>query len=87
MKTALAFLALLLLGACNAEERAHVVKLDKGGYAGAADSAISEATRQALRHRVLAQAGGAVGVAPAMGIADMPSGEAAPTGRILGQSY
>ena len=48
-----------LLAGCNADERAHAVKLDKGVYRGASDTQLSDATRAALKERVQNQRFGA----------------------------
>ncbi len=80
-------LGLALLSGCIAEERDHVVRLDKGGYAGAADQAISEATRNGLRSRVALQAEGPAKVAVPTAEAALPMGEAAASGRIAGQKF
>ncbi|MGE5504125.1 MAG: hypothetical protein ACM31L_06845 [Actinomycetota bacterium] len=88
MRTLLAAAAVLLLAGCNADERGHVVKLGKGGYAGPADTEIGEATRQALASRVTLQAGGPVGLAQALAPSEPPAGGAAPIdGRMAGQNY
>ncbi|MDO8606600.1 MAG: hypothetical protein Q7R40_08695 [Phaeospirillum sp.] len=80
-------LGLVLLAGCNAEERGHAIKLDKGVYAGASDSVLSDATRLALNQRMIWQTDGPARVATATGPAAMPSGTAAVTGRMAGQNY
>lgn len=83
---AVAVLALVLAG-CNADERAHVVKLDKGVYAGAADTQLSDATREMLKNRAQFQRFGA-DLHQALRPATAPMGGAAPvTGRAAGQNY
>ena len=87
MRPLLAALALVLLAGCNAEERSHVVKLDKGGYAGRADSVLSDSTRLALRQRVtLLSDGPAEVMIPAAAAILAPAATPA-TGRISGQNY
>ncbi len=80
-------LGLALLSGCIAEERGRVVRLDKGGYAGAADQTISEATRDDLRKRVDVQAEGPAKVAVPTTEATLPMGEATASGRIAGQKF
>lgn len=80
-------LGLAVLAGCNAEERGHVVRLDKGEYKGMADTAIPDSTRDALRQRIAWQSEGPAKVAVSAGIAVMPSGEAKPSGRIAGQKF
>jgi len=88
MKAALpVLLALALLSGCIAEERGHAVKLGKGGYAGSPDTEITDATRLALRSRMASQADGMAEVAVPAGLPDLPPGQAAPSGRIAGQTY
>lgn len=87
MKAFVAIMAVIVLAGCNADERGHAVKLDKGGYAGKADTALSDATREALRSRALWQSDGPAKVAASAGIAVMPTGEAAASGRIAGQKF
>ena len=87
MKPIFAALCVLLLAACNAEERGHVVRLDKGGYKGAADAAVSEATLQSLRARIALQSEGPARVAINAGPAMLPQGESQPQGRLVGQKF
>jgi hypothetical protein len=76
-----------LLAGCTADERAHVVKLDKGVYAGAADTQLSEATREALKLRVQSQRFGA-DLNQSLRPAALPEGGTAPAeGRMAGQNY
>ncbi|OAN44793.1 hypothetical protein A6A04_08230 [Paramagnetospirillum marisnigri] len=77
----------ILLVGCNAEERGHVVRLDKGGYKGMADTAISDATRDALRARQAWQSEGSSRAVTAQGGGLIPTGEAQATGRIAGQRF
>jgi outer membrane murein-binding lipoprotein Lpp len=86
-RTIAAILGLVLLSGCIAEERSHPVRSDKGGYAGTADQAISDATRDTLRRRVAAQAEGPAKVMVQTEPAVMPMGETAPSGRIAGQKF
>jgi len=79
--------ALLVLTGCIADERGHAVKLGKGGYSGPPDTEIGDATRLALRSRVLAQAGGPAVVAVDADAAEIPQGQTVPSGRITGQRY
>lgn len=80
-------IALALLAGCNADERAHVVKLDKGVYAGAADTQLSDATRDALKNRVQNQRFGA-DLHQALRPAAAPmGGTASVDGRMAGQNY
>ncbi|CAA7616649.1 conserved exported hypothetical protein [Candidatus Terasakiella magnetica] len=80
-------LGLGLLAACNAEERAHVVKLDKGGYAGPQDGEITDTVRTALGLRIALQSEGPGRVAVVPGIGEMPEGQSPITGRIAGQKF
>lgn len=83
---AVAVLALALAG-CNADERAHAVKLDKGVYRGAADTQLSDATRAALNDRVQNQRFGA-DLHQALRPAAAPGGPTvAVDGRVAGQNY
>ena len=83
----LAALALVLLVGCNAEERAHVVKLDKGGYAGAADAILSDSTRLALRQRVALLTDGPAEIMVPAGTAILAPANTPASGRISGQNY
>ena len=83
----LAALALILLTGCNAEERSHVVKLDKGGYAGRADSVLSDSIRLALRQRVALQSDGPAEVMVPGAAAVLVPANTPATGRIAGQNY
>jgi hypothetical protein len=76
--------AVLALAGCKAEEQGRQVKLDKGSYAGFRDGEITPATRQALTTR---QARQSDGVARLTAEGPIPTGEAAPAGRIAGQNY
>ncbi|RAU22333.1 hypothetical protein CU669_09455 [Paramagnetospirillum kuznetsovii] len=87
MKPLAVMLGLVLLVGCNADERGHVVCLEKGVYKGKADTQISDATRTDLRQRIALQSEGPARVATPPGMAVMPSGEAAATGRIAGQKF
>lgn len=80
-----AILGLGLLAGCNAEERGHVVKLDKGGYAGAPDNVLPDATRLTLRNRAMGQSDGAADIA--VGDGPEPDGATPASGRISGQNY
>lgn len=79
----------LLLGACNADERAHVVRLDKGGYKGTPDTGLSDQARQALALRIAYQAVPAatlsLPVPPLEGAVPPESGTV--DGRMAGQNY
>jgi len=75
----------ILLSGCIAEERGHVVKLDKGFYAGPPDTAISDATRLALRSRMAGQSDGAAQLAAGDG--PIPASAIPVSGRIAGQNY
>lgn len=79
--------SLALLAGCNADERAHAVKLDKGVYQGAADTPLSNATRDALMARVQNQRFGA-DLHQALRPAQAPGGTpVAVDGRMAGQNY
>ncbi|HLO75779.1 MAG TPA: hypothetical protein VK196_04915 [Magnetospirillum sp.] len=79
--------ALGLLAGCNADERAHVVKLDKGTYAGAADTQLSDATRAVLRERAQLQRFGA-DLHQALRPSEPPPATAVTVdGRMAGQNY
>ncbi|MGE5516629.1 MAG: hypothetical protein ACM31D_12495 [Bacteroidota bacterium] len=76
-----------LLAGCNADERAHVVKLDKGVYQGAADTPLSNGTRDALLARVQNQRFGAE-LHQALRPTQAPDGApVAIDGRVAGQNY
>lgn len=76
-----------LLAGCNADERAHVVKLDKGVYTGAADSRLSDATRAELRERVQNQRFGA-DLHQALRPVEAPGRASVNVdGRVAGQNY
>lgn len=77
-------LAVLALAACKGEEMGRQVKLDKGTYMGLRDGEIDPSTRQALQHRI---AGQNDGIARLATNGPIPTGEAAPTGRIAGQKF
>ncbi len=85
MKPLAVLLGLILLGGCNAEERSHVVKLEKGGYTGTADGVLSDATRLTLRQRMAWLTDGPAEVAAGDGPA--PTATATVSGRITGQNY
>jgi hypothetical protein len=83
--TALA--ALALLAGCNSDERAKVVKLDKGVYRGAADTQLTDAARTALNQRVQQQRFGA-DLNQALRPAAAPEPKAVTVeGRVSGQNY
>lgn len=82
-----ALVTLALLAGCNADERGHVVSLDKGVYKGAADTQLSDATRETLKQRTQFQRFGA-DLNQALHPAQAPA--AAPVaieGRVSGQNY
>ncbi|MGE5476387.1 MAG: hypothetical protein ACM3Q1_07015 [Bacteroidales bacterium] len=79
--------AALLLAGCNADERAHVVKLNKGVYEGAPDTQLSDATRSTLKDRVQNQRFGA-DLHQALRPAEAPGGASVTVdGRMTGQNY
>lgn len=84
--TCLAAMAALLAG-CNAEERAHAVKLDKGVYRGATDTQLSDPARAALKERAQFQRFGA-DLHQALRPVEAP-GHATVTvdGRVAGQNF
>lgn len=76
-----------LLAGCNADERAHVVKLEKGVYRGATDTQLSDATRDALKARIQNQRFGA-DLHQALRPAQAPGGAPVTVdGRMAGQNY
>ncbi|BAE51477.1 hypothetical protein [Paramagnetospirillum magneticum] len=81
---ATAVLCLLALAACKGEEMGRQIKLDKGTYAGLRDGEITPATRESLQQRIASQNDGIARLATS-GV--IPTGEAAPTGRIAGQKF
>jgi hypothetical protein len=81
---ATALLCLLALAGCKGEEMGRQLKLEKGTYAGFRDGEITPATREALQQRITSQSDGIARLAT-NGV--IPSGEAAPTGRIAGQKF
>lgn len=84
--TVLATLAVVLVG-CNANERGRVVKLNKGVYHGAADTQLSDATREKLNERVAFQRFGA-DLKQRINPATPPEGKAVTIeGRVSGQNY
>jgi hypothetical protein len=79
--------AMALLAGCNADERGHVVKLDKGVYRGTPDTPLSDATRGQLLQRAQFQRFGA-DLNQALRPAAAP--DATPVaieGRVSGQNY
>lgn len=76
--------AVLALAGCKADEQGRQIKLDKGSYAGFQDGEITPATRQALLDRQVRQSDG---IARLTAEGPIPTGEAAPTGRIAGQKF
>lgn len=48
-------ICVVLLAGCNADERARPISLEKGSYRGAADTELSDATRQNLAKRTALQ--------------------------------
>lgn len=76
--------AVLALAGCKAEEQGRQVKLDKGTYAGPRDTEVSPAARLALQQRI---AGQNDGIARLTTNGPIPTGEAAPAGRIAGQKF
>ncbi|KIL98658.1 hypothetical protein CCC_02108 [Paramagnetospirillum magnetotacticum MS-1] len=84
MKPLAALLVILALAGCKGEEMGRQVKLDKGTYAGPKDTEISPMTREALRQRIASQNDGIARLATD---GPIPSGEAAPAGRIAGQRF
>lgn len=82
---ALATLAVLLSG-CNADERGHVVSLQKGIYQGASDTPLSDATRDRLKQRVQFQRFGA-DLNQALQPAQAPMAGTAIEGRVAGQNF
>ena len=76
--------AALALAACKADEQGRQVRLDKGTYAGPRDGEIAPDIRQALLTRLARQSDG---IARLTTEGPVPTGEAAPTGRIVGQKF
>ncbi|MBC7953957.1 MAG: hypothetical protein H7Z12_19330 [Rhodospirillaceae bacterium] len=81
-----ALVTLVLLAGCNADERGHVVSLDKGVYKGAADTQLSDATRETLKQRAQFQRFGA-DLNQALRPDQAPMAGAAIEGRVSGQNY
>ncbi len=81
---AAALTALLVLAGCKGEEMGRQIKLDKGTYAGPRDGEIDPSTRLALQQRI---AGQNDGIARLTTDGVIPTGEAAPMGRITGQKF
>ncbi|MBC7906157.1 MAG: hypothetical protein H7Y60_05335 [Rhodospirillaceae bacterium] len=75
-----------LLAGCNADERGHVVSLNKGVYKGASDTQLSDATREALKQRTQFQRFGA-DLNQAVQPAQAPATGAAIEGRVSGQNF
>jgi hypothetical protein len=81
---ATAVLCLLVLAGCKGEEMGRQIKLEKGSYMGLRDGEIAPVTRAALDQRITSQSDGIARLATN---GPIPSGEAAPTGRITGQKF
>lgn len=81
---ATALVCLLALAGCKGEEMGRQIKLDKGTYLGVRDGEIAPATRAALDQRIASQSDG-IGRLTTNG--PIPTGEAAPLGRITGQKF
>jgi hypothetical protein len=78
----------LLVGACNADERGHVVRLDKGGYKGKPDTGLSDQARQALALRIAYQAVPAATLSlPVPPLDEVPPAGGTVDGRVAGQNY
>ncbi len=82
LATALA--CLLVLVGCKGEEMGRQIKLEKGSYVGLRDGEIAPATKAALDQRIASQSDGIARLATN---GPIPSGEAAPSGRITGQKF
>ncbi len=80
--------ALAALAGCNADERGRPVTLEKGGYRGAPDTTLSDATREALKARSTYQRFGAETVAARPAPTEPPEGANVPVdGRTAGQNF
>ncbi|EME71316.1 hypothetical protein H261_03938 [Paramagnetospirillum caucaseum] len=77
-------LCLVALAGCKGDETGRQIKLDKGTYLGLRDGEIAPATRAALQQRIAGQSDG-IARLTANGV--IPTGEAAPSGRITGQKF
>lgn len=77
---------MVLLAGCTADERGHAVNLSKGVYAGAADTQLSEATRDKLKQRAQLQRFGA-DLNQALQPVDVPAASGAIEGRVSGQKF
>lgn len=81
---AAALACLLALAACKGEEMGRQIKMEKGSYMGLRDGEITPATRAAMQQRIASQSDGIARLATN---GPIPTGEAAPTGRIAGQKF
>lgn len=86
LRTTVTIAAMALLAGCNADERGHVISLDKGVYKGAADTQLSDATRETLKQRTQFQRFGA-DLNQALQPAQAPMAGGAIEGRVSGQNY
>lgn len=76
-----------LLAGCNADERSHVVSLDKGVYKGSSDTQLSDATRETLKQRTQFQRFGADLNQALQPTATPTAGATAIEGRVSGQNF